>query len=125
MPRSSGEGKTFLGPLEAQVMRGVWQAGRAVSVRELLERINGDRREPLAYTTVMTVMSRLVDKGALERHRDGRAYLYEAAVDDAAALAVRGVMREFGSSAVAHFLDQARDDPQLRRRLERLLADEP
>jgi predicted transcriptional regulator len=106
-------------------MRGVWEAGRPVSVRELLERINGDRREPLAYTTVMTVMSRLVDKGALERRREGRAYLYEAAVEDAAALAVRGVVREFGSSAVAHFLDEARDDPKFRRRLERLLADEP
>jgi predicted transcriptional regulator len=105
-------------------MRGVWEAGRPVSVRELVERVNRDRREPLAYTTVMTVMSRLAEKGALERRRYGRAYLYEAAVDDAAALAVRGVMREFGTSAVAHFLEEARGDPKLRRRLERLLDDE-
>jgi predicted transcriptional regulator len=105
-------------------MRCVWEIGTPVTVRELVERLNRDRPEPLAYTTVMTVMSRLADKGALVRRRDGRAYLYEAAVEDAAALAVRGVMREFGSSALAHFIEEARGDPKLRRRLERLLDDE-
>jgi predicted transcriptional regulator len=105
-------------------MRCVWEIGRPVTVRELAERLNRGRREPLAYTTVMTVMSRLADKGALVRRREGRAYLYEAAVEDAAALAVRGVVREFGSSALAHFIEEARGDPKLRRRLERLLEDE-
>jgi predicted transcriptional regulator len=119
-----GEPNGVFGPLEAEVMRAVWEIGKPVTVRELLKRLNAHGREPLAYTTVMTVMSRLAEKGALERRRDGRAYLYEAAVDDAAALAVRGVMREFGSSALAHFIGEARRDPKLRRRLARLLDDE-
>lgn len=113
-----------LGPLEAEVMRGVWETDGPVSVRDLVERLNATRSRPLAYTTVMTVMSRLVDKGALTRERDGRGYRYAAAVDDAAAIAVRDVMRDFGPAAVAHFVEEARADPDTRRRLERLLAEE-
>ncbi len=120
--RGSGVAK-LLGPLEAEVMQAVWAARGPVTVRELAKRINEDRREPLAYTTVMTVMSRLTEKGALTRRRQGRAHLYEAAVADAAELAVRSVVRDFGSSAVAHFVNEARGDPQMLERLERLLEE--
>jgi predicted transcriptional regulator len=113
-----------LGPLEAELMEVVWGLDRPVSVRELLERLNRDREPALAYTTVMTVASRLADKGALERRREGRGYIYEAAAPDAAALAVRSVLRDYGDQAVAHFLDEARDDPRTLRRLRRLLAEE-
>jgi len=113
-----------LGPLEAEVMRGAWAARGPVTVRDLLGRINASRPEPLAYTTVMTVMSRLVDKGVLRRHRAGRGYLYEPTVEDAAAIAVRGVMRDFGDAAMTHFLEEARGDPAALRRLERLLGEQ-
>jgi hypothetical protein len=55
---------------------------------------------------------------------NGRGYVYEPAVADAAAIAVRNVVRDFGDAAVAQFVDEARADPALRRRLERLLRDE-
>jgi predicted transcriptional regulator len=110
-----------LGPLEAEVMRAAWAAGRPVTVRDLLVRLNDSRSEPLAYTTVMTVMSRLVEKGIMRRRREGRGYLYEPTVDDAAGIAVHGVMRDFGDSAMAQFVEQARGDPAALRRLERLL----
>jgi predicted transcriptional regulator len=113
-----------LGPLEAEVMELIWAAGRALSVRELLEEINEGRREPLAYTTVMTVMSRLAEKGALARRRAGRGYVYEATADDLAGLAVRGVLRDFGDAAMAHFVEEARSDPQALKRLRRLLREE-
>ncbi len=113
-----------LGPLEAEVMRGVWQAEGPVSVRQVVERLNGARSQPLAYTTVMTVMSRLAEKGVLSRRREGRSYLYEATVEDAAGIAVRNVMRDFGDAAMAHFVDEARGDPRSRRRLERLLGED-
>lgn len=99
----------------------VWDAKRPVTVRDVLERANHRRADPLAYTTVMTVMSRLGDKGALVRRREGRGYAYEPAASDAAALAVRRVVQDFGDSAVAHFVDEARSDPELRKRLRRLL----
>ena len=105
-------------------MKIVWQADEPVTVRELLERLNRGRKPALAYTTAMTVMSRLADKGALTRRRQGRGYVYEAAVSDTAGIAVRQVVREFGDEAVAHFIEEARADPQTMGRLRRLLGDD-
>jgi predicted transcriptional regulator len=113
-----------LGPLEAQVMRAMWAARRPVSVRDLLERINERRAQQLAYTTVMTVMSRLVDKDVLRRHKEGRGYVYEPVADDPAGIAVRGVMRDFGDAAMAQFVEEAKSDPKTLRRLRRLLGEE-
>lgn len=113
-----------LGPLEADVMQVLWAECGALDVRTVLERLNAQRPTALAYTTVMTVMARLAEKGILRRQMNGRGYLYEAAVADAAAIAVRNVMRDFGDAAVAQFVDEARANPALRRRLERLLRDE-
>ena len=113
-----------LGPLEAEVMAVLWDTGTPLSVREVAERLNPGRATPLAYTTVMTVLSRLSDKEILRRRRVGRGYAYEAAVPDEAAIAVREAVRDFGDAAVAHFVDEARADPRLRRRLQRLLQEE-
>ena len=114
----------ILGPLEAEVLRAMWTYGRPVTVRELLEHVNDGRSRPLAYTTVMTVMSRLEAKGVLARERAGRGYLYRALAPDSAAIAVRGVLRDFGDAAVAHFVDEARADPETLRRLRRLQEEE-
>ncbi|MEW8978864.1 MAG: BlaI/MecI/CopY family transcriptional regulator [Symbiobacterium sp.] len=65
-----------LGPLEADVMRVVWEKGE-VQVEDVHRALLADRQ--IAYTTVMTVMTRLVRKGLLTRQRCGRAYLYRAA----------------------------------------------
>jgi predicted transcriptional regulator len=111
------------GPLESEVMDAVWRAGRPVVVREVVDDLNGARTEPLAYTTVMTVMSRLSDKDVLSRRKAGRGYLYEANAPDAAGIAVKDVLRAYGDVAVAHFVDEARADPSLLRRLRRLLSD--
>jgi predicted transcriptional regulator len=113
-----------LGPLEAEVMQAMWASGERMNVRAMLDLLNDGRRPQLAYTTVMTVMARLAEKEILRREMDGRGYLYEAAVPDAASIAVRGVVRDFGDAAIAGFVDEARADPKLRRRLERLLRDE-
>jgi predicted transcriptional regulator len=124
MPRGADEAGRLLGPLEAEVMKILWKGGRPMTVRALLERINKGREPQLAYTTVMTVMARLVDKGVLARRREGRGYVYEPEVGDQAELAVRNVMREFGDSALAHFVDEARADPKTLARLQRLLSEE-
>ena len=124
MPKPREGADSVLGPLEADVMRAVWSADRPVTVRELLEQLNRDRSRPLAYTTVMTVMSRLGEKGVLRRHKDGRGYRYEAIASDPAAIAVQGVLRDFGDAALAHFAERAREDRALRRRLQELLERE-
>lgn len=105
-------------------MRLVWAAPGAVSVREIVDGVNKDRREKLAYTTVMTVMSRLAEKGALTRVREGRGYRYQAVAPDAAGLAVRGVLREHGDAALVHFAEEARADPKALKRLQELLRED-
>jgi predicted transcriptional regulator len=105
-------------------MDAVWAAGVPVSVREVLGRLNEGRSEPLAYTTVMTLMTRLADKQALARSPAGRSFVYEATAPDPAGIAVKNVIRAYGDEAVAHFVDQARGDPELRRRMEQMLREQ-
>lgn len=119
-----GTGNQLLGTLELEIMELMWVGGGPMTVRDLLEQINESRDPKLAYTTVMTVASRLAEKGALHRRREGRGYLYETAASDQAGLAVRNVLRDFGEEAVAHFVEEARGDPDTLRRLRRLLAED-
>jgi predicted transcriptional regulator len=110
-----------LGALEVAIMKVMWASDQPMSVRDVFERLNRRRARPLAYTTIMTVMARLAEKGILSRRLVGRSYEYEAIVPDAAAIAVRGVIRDFGQAALAHFVDEARANPKILRRLERLV----
>lgn len=57
-------------------MTRVWQWNRPVTVREVLEDLQQERS--IAYTTVMTVMDNLHQKGWVRREVDGRAYRYTA-----------------------------------------------
>jgi predicted transcriptional regulator len=63
------------GDLEASVMDVLWDAGRPLLVRDVVDRIRPERA--LAYTTIMTVLDNLHRKGWLDRARDGRAWRYE------------------------------------------------
>ena len=118
----SGAGGSALGPLEADVMAVLWQADMPVSVREVVDRVNAVRAAPLAYTTVMTVLSRLVGKGILVREQQGRGFVYSPVVADTADIAVRGVLAEFGDAALARFVERVELDPRLRARLRKLMG---
>lgn len=63
-----------LGQLEAAVMSRLWDWGRPVAVREVLDDLAKERA--LAYTTVMTVLDNLHSKGLVSRSKDGRAFKY-------------------------------------------------
>ena len=104
-------------------MAALWEAGTPLSVRDTVDRLNVDRPAPLAYTTVMTVLSRLAGKGILARHRAGRGYAYLAVARDTAEIAVRDVLGQFGDAALARFVDQVELDPRLRQRLRRLMRE--
>ncbi|MCC8335354.1 BlaI/MecI/CopY family transcriptional regulator [Streptomyces sp. R1] len=65
-----------LGELEDAVMTRVWKWNRPVTVREVLEDLQQERS--IAYTTVMTVLDNLHQKGWVRRESEGRAYRYEA-----------------------------------------------
>ena len=101
-----GAEERFLGPLEAEVMDRLWKRGRA-TVRDILGDLG--RTRSLAYTTVMTIMTRLYDKGLLVRDRNGKMYMYRPAFsreEHRARLSrdlVRGLVDQFGDVALAHF----------------------
>jgi predicted transcriptional regulator len=81
-------GRRGAGELEAAVLDVLQDAGSALSPGEVRKRIGGD----LAYTTVVTILSRLHAKGLLDRHKAGRAYLY-APVADQPGLAAQRMAR--------------------------------
>lgn len=67
-----------LGQLESGVLAVLWDAPEPLSVREVLTAL--PRGKALAYTTVLTVLDRLHDKGLVRRQRDGKAFRYRARV---------------------------------------------
>ena len=85
-------------PLELEIMKVLWAAGPG-SVQEVQAGLGG---EPLAYTTVQTMLNILVRKGKVKRVLKGRAYVYQPAVRrlDAVAQTVSDLIdRMFGGSA--------------------------
>jgi predicted transcriptional regulator len=72
---SGSEGMRPFGELEAVIMDRLWEWGRPVLVREMVDDLRRER--DIAYTTVMTVMENLHRKEWLRRERDGRAWRYE------------------------------------------------
>ncbi len=67
---------TQLGETEMEVLHHVWSLGEA-TVADVRARILQER--DVAYTTVMTVMKKLSEKGYLRFRQDGRTYVYSAA----------------------------------------------
>jgi predicted transcriptional regulator len=80
------------GSLEQTVLEVLAGSDRALTPAEVRDRLGGD----LAYTTVMTVMTRLTEKGLLVRQRSGRGYAY-AAITDEAELAARQMQKALDS----------------------------
>ena len=66
------------GELEAAVLEVLQRGGAPLSPGEVREQIGGD----LAYTTVVTILSRLHAKGVLDRRKSGRAYYYMPVADE-------------------------------------------
>ncbi|HVA92254.1 MAG TPA: BlaI/MecI/CopY family transcriptional regulator [Chloroflexota bacterium] len=122
------EGGTLgLGELEAAIMEVVW-AGAPTTVRAVLSELR--RSPPPGYTTVATVMNRLVEKGVLQRERSGKVDVYRAPMTrehymrQVAATAVKRLVNECGDVALVQFaaaLEHA-DPARLARLRERLAA---
>src|SRR5688500_15904717 len=98
-----------LGPLEAEVMDIVWDK-RDATVRDVHRALADKRR--IAYTTVMTTMGRLTEKGLLKRVEEQPAHHYSPAVsrEQYASSAVKSVVdwlvNHFRDPAVAYFIDR-------------------
>jgi predicted transcriptional regulator len=82
--------KETLTDQELQIMKVVWDLGQA-TVREVYEKLL--ERRSIAYTTVMTMMNILEQKGQLKREQADRAYVYRPAHPKQAV--VREMVRDF------------------------------
>jgi predicted transcriptional regulator len=98
--RSAGPRHSILdlAPLELECMSALWQMGEA-TVRDIHRELSVARKR--AYTTVLTIMDRLAQKGIVTRHKVGRAYLYRAnlSADEARLKAVEKIVAGFFSGS--------------------------
>jgi predicted transcriptional regulator len=68
-----------LAPLEVDCLNALWPRGEA-TVREIQEALAPTR--PRAYTTIMTILDRLAQKGVVQRRKTGRAWTYRPNVSE-------------------------------------------
>ena len=114
-----------LGPLETEIMEVVWSLGD-VTVRDVHGRIQEKRT--IAYTTVMTTLGRLADKGLVKRIEEQPAHRYLPMVsrEQYARSTVKSVVDwligHFPDPAVAYFLDRVeREDEHVIERLREVI----
>jgi len=110
-------------PAELEVLHALWEHG-PMTVRQVMEQLESRQdsrqkeRQDRAYTTVMSLMNVMFEKGLLNRKPDGRAFIYEAtAVRESTLGSMLGDLlnRAFSGSAsllVSQLLDQASPDSE-------------
>ncbi|EPH40199.1 BlaI/MecI/CopY family transcriptional regulator [Streptomyces aurantiacus] len=106
------------GELEAQVLAALHSARGPVGAAWVQERIGGD----LAYTTVMTILTRLLAKNVVTRERAGRSFVWRSTGDEAglAALRMRKVLdgeQDRGAVLASFVTTLSADDERLLRDL--------
>ena len=82
-----------MGELENMVMDILWDHGGWMTPGEVTDVLA--KRRPLSYSTILTILVRLVEKGRLTRRKDGRAYAYRPVQtrEEHAAIRMREVLR--------------------------------
>jgi predicted transcriptional regulator len=118
---SSSKSNKVLGPLEGDIMEVVWAQGPSTvsAVHKALR-----EHKEIAYTTVMTTMSRLAKKGLLNQDRSSASYVYSAALNKSefdkyvVAGIIRALVSDYGDMLVDCFVDLLDDlGPTARQRL--------
>ncbi len=106
-------------------MEEVWEREEA-TVRDILEALNSGRKQR-AYTTIMTIMTRLEKKGLLRRRKRGKTHVYRPKMSREEYLEARAQNRvdelvaDYGDLALAHFARQLGTlDPKRRAELRKL-----
>jgi len=119
--------KKVLGELEADIMKIVWRANRA-TVRDVYEQLRLERN--LAYTTVMTIMGRLAEKGLLDKEPIGNAYVYSPTISEGDFVkrivteVIDGLMEEFSEPAISHMVDRlSSEDTKKINKLEEIIKE--
>jgi predicted transcriptional regulator len=110
MPRPRHEQPT---PGELEILKILWNRGEPTSVRDVLDSVNDDAKPRRAYTSVMSLLNVMTDKGLLRRFPQGRAFLYEPVSPREQTLrsllgeTLKRVYNGSASLLVAHLLEQS------------------
>lgn len=102
------------GSLENEIMNAVWSIEEnsdnsdnlTISVADIVDFINAHSTSPKAYTTVKTVMDRLVDKEYLERNKCGKKFFYSSTSSrsERAGNAIRTLAGQYFNNDMQSFL---------------------
>lgn len=101
-------------PAELEVLQTLWDDGPA-TVREVMNRLQTAKKgaKTRGYTTVMSLMDVMHDKGLLKRKTQGRAFVYSPKADQTKTLKkmvgdlLNRAFQGSSSAMVMHLLDQA------------------
>ncbi|HHD11527.1 MAG TPA: hypothetical protein ENK42_03720 [Deltaproteobacteria bacterium] len=122
--KSGGEA---LGPLEGVIMEVLWKKG-GLTGREVYKEVL--RAKKVAYTTVLTVLERLVNKGLVKKEKGEEGYIFSALYSKGefegfvAREVLKGVLELSQSTAIVNFVDLlAEEDPKELERLKRLVEE--
>lgn len=96
--RRNDPGRHVPPPLELECLKVLWELGEA-NVRAVREGLAP--RRALAYTTILTVLDRLANKGIIARRKVGRAFVYSAVAtrEELRKRAVRDLLESFFSGS--------------------------
>lgn len=119
--------RKILGDLETDIMEIIWEKGE-ITVRQVYEKLK-EKRE-IAYTTVMTVMSRLADKGLLVKIKVGAAFVYRATssrqefTQSTVKKVVNELLKDFTAPVISQFVESLGDEqPEKMEELARLIEE--
>ncbi|MCW4049091.1 MAG: BlaI/MecI/CopY family transcriptional regulator [Candidatus Bathyarchaeota archaeon] len=112
--------ESFLGPLEAEVLNKIWEKNVPVRVREIYEELKEKRK--IAYTTVMTTMNTLYEKGLLDRRiekgRGGLLYVYWSKMSkkeierSVVRQVINSLLKNFGNSVTSYLMEITDSDEE-------------
>jgi len=116
-------------PAELEILKILWECEGPATVRDVAEVVNREAESPRAYTSVMSLLNVMTDKGLLRREPQGRAFVYEPAApreQTLRSLLGETLKRVYSGSAsllVAHLLDQSKPSGDELEQIRSLLDD--
>lgn len=118
-----------LGELESDVMESLWSKNHGLTGREIYEGIK--QKKKIAYTTILTVIDRLVNKGLIHKTKSpDRTYQYFPAItkdkfkEEVSMAVMRGLLEFAEKGTVAAFINTLESsNPEILEELEKLLKE--
>ena len=113
-------------PAELEILQVIWEQGPS-TVREVMNVLNGQKRR--AYTSVMSLMTVMAEKGQLKQKPRGRAYIYSAKISRAKTQSrmVRDLLRRVfdgsASTLVTQLLQQGELDSEEMKEIRKTIAE--